>query len=92
MKSSTLIEALSARLGISRAEAEKVIDSLVGIISETLKQGEKVAITNFGCFYVHTQKGRIGVHPRNFGKIQIAPVNVAKFRAGEGLKAAVRQS
>jgi len=92
MNKAGLIEALAERLGIGRQEAEKSVNSLVDIITETISRGEEVTITGFGTFSVHQRKGRVGVNPRNPSeKIDIPSVRTPKFKAGKSLKEAVRR-
>jgi len=91
MNKSALIEIYAERLGVGRAEAEKSLNTLVEIITETVKNGGEVTITGFGTFSVHQRKGRIGVNPRNVTeKIEIPSVRTPKFKAGKALKEAVR--
>jgi DNA-binding protein HU-beta len=91
MNKASLAEALAERSGTGKQEAEKMINALVEIITNTIKNGEEVAITGFGAFSVRERKGRTGVHPRNvLEKIEIPPVKVPKFKPGKSLKEAVR--
>lgn len=91
MNKAALAQQLAERMGTNKAEAEKVVDTLFEIITNSLKSGEEVTVTGFGAFSVHERKGRVGVNPRNLGeKIQIPPVKVPKFKAGKNLKEAVR--
>jgi len=91
MNKNDLIDALSGKLGSPRSEAEKILNTLVDLITETLKKGEEVSITGFGQFSVSDRAARAGVNPqRPTEKIQIPATKVPKFKAGKGLKDAVR--
>ncbi|PIR97555.1 MAG: DNA-binding protein [Candidatus Doudnabacteria bacterium CG10_big_fil_rev_8_21_14_0_10_41_10] len=91
MNKAALIDVLSERLGIGKSESEKTLNTLVEVITNTIKNGEEVTITGFGAFSVHQRKGRIGVNPRNPSeKIDIPSVRTPKFKAGKSLKEAVR--
>ncbi|MEK9180678.1 MAG: HU family DNA-binding protein [Patescibacteria group bacterium] len=91
MNKASLIDVLAERLGVPRAESEKMINTLFEVITDTIKNGQEVTITGFGAFSVRERKGRTGVNPRNISeKIQIPPVKVPKFKAGKSLKEAVR--
>ncbi len=86
-----LAEAVAARLGINKVEAEKSLNAMLGIITEQLKGGGEVNLTGFGAFSVSNRAPRTGVNPQNPSeKIQIAATKVPKFKAGKGLKEAVR--
>lgn len=91
MNKATLIDVLAERTGSVRVEAEKMVNTLFEIITDTIKRGEEVTVTGFGSFSTHNRKGRIGVNPRNLSeKINIPTVRVPKFKAGIALKKAVK--
>lgn len=91
MNKSDLIEVLAARLSVTYSEAERMLNTFINLIYESLKDGEKVNISGFGQFSVSHRAARIGVNPRNPSqKIQIPELNTPKFRAGEAFKEAVK--
>lgn len=91
MNKSELTEILAARLGITHSEAERMLNTLISIIYEQLKAGQKVNISGFGQFSVSHRASRLGVNPRlPQQKIQIPELNTPKFKAGEAFKAAVK--
>ena len=53
----------NAHGGMSFADAQKIVDTILGIIKERLTRGEKVLLTGFGCFRVVERKERKGVNP-----------------------------
>lgn len=91
MNKQELIDALAAKLGSGKQEAEKSLQAFVDVITDALRSGNEVNISGFGSFSVSNRAARMGVNPQNpEQKIQIAAVKVPKFRAGKGLKDAVR--
>lgn len=91
MHKQELIEALANKLSVNKAEAEKFLEGFVAVVQETLRAGGEVSISGFGVFSVRERPARMGVNPQNPAqKIQIAATKVPKFRAGKGLKDAVR--
>ncbi len=90
MNKDKLVDMVSAKLGSTKAEAERAINAILDEISSSLSKGEEVSLTGFGTFAVSSRKARPGVNPRTGEKIQIAAVKVPKFRAGKNLKEAVR--
>ena len=91
MNKQELIDALASKLGTGKLEAEKALQAFVDVITESLRAGSEVNISGFGAFSVSNRAARMGVNPQNPAeKIQIAAVKVPKFRAGKGLKDAVR--
>jgi len=91
MNKSDLIEQLAAKLSVTYSEAERMLNTFINLVYETLKGGDKVNISGFGQFSVSHRAPRIGVNPRNpTQKIQIPELNTPKFRAGEAFKDAVK--
>jgi DNA-binding protein HU-beta len=89
MNKSQLIEAVAADSGLSRADAGRAIDSLLGTVSKTLKKGDEVAITGFGKFSVVKRAARKGVNPRTGEPVKIKASKAPKFTAGATLKTTV---
>lgn len=91
MNKAGLAEALANKVGLSKKEGEAVVEALAEIVTSTLVSGGTVNIAGFGQFSAKTRKGRIGVNPQNPSeKIQIPSVVVPKFKAGKGLKDALK--
>ncbi len=91
MNKSDLIEQLAAKLSVTYSEAERMLNTFINLVYETLKNGDKVNISGFGQFSVSHRAPRIGVNPRNPSqKIQIPELNTPKFRAGEAFKDAIK--
>jgi len=53
----------NAHGGISYADAQKIVDLILGIMKDRLRRGEKVLLSGFGCFRVVERKERRGVNP-----------------------------
>lgn len=91
MVKSELIEQLAVRQGITASEAERMLNNLIALIYDELRQDNKVTISGFGQFSVSHRAARIGVNPRNPSvKITIPQLNTPKFRAGQAFKEAVK--
>lgn len=87
MNKAALAQAISDKVGISKKEAEDMVNAFVHIVITELQRGETVNIAGFGQFSAKTRAGRIGVNPQDPDqKIQIPPVTVPKFKAGKALK------
>lgn len=91
MVKSELIEQLAVRQGITASEAERMLNNLIALIYERLREDDKVSISGFGQFSVSHRAARIGVNPRQPSqKITIPQLNTPKFRAGQAFKEAVK--
>jgi DNA-binding protein HU-beta len=92
MNKAELISFLADKVGITKKQGEDVVEALVVVITDTLKSGGEVNIAGFGSFQARTRKGRVGVNPQNTSiKIDIPSVTVPKFKAGKGLKDALKR-
>ncbi len=77
--------------GITKKQAEAIIQTLTSTIIEELKNDKEVTIAGFGTFLSRTRHARGGVNPRNPDeRITIPAVKVAKFRTGKNLKDALK--
>ena len=52
MNKTELIAALGANAGLTKKEAEKVLNAFVDVVTETLAKEEKFQIVGFGSFEV----------------------------------------
>lgn len=88
-----LAQKIADKVGVSKKEAEEMIAAFVEITTTTLQAGSNVTIAGFGAFSAKTRAGRIGVNPQDpTKKITIPPVTVAKFKAGQKLKKALKEN
>lgn len=91
MNKQEVIDALAAKLGMGKAEAEKVLEGFTEVVMDALKTGQEVNISGFGSFLVSARSARMGVNPQKpEERIQIPATRVPKFRAGKNLKDAVK--
>ncbi len=91
MNKAMLAEQIAHKVGVSKKEAEAMLEALVDITISELKANNEVTISGFGAFSAKTRAGRVGVNPQNpTEKIQIPPVTVPKFKAGKSLKDALK--
>ena len=90
MTKADLAQKISSVLGTSKADGERAINTVIDEITRALKSGQDVALTGFGTFTVSNRKARQGINPQTGAKIQIPAMKVPKFKAGKGLKEAVR--
>jgi DNA-binding protein HU-beta len=89
MNQTDLIAAVAERAGLSKADAGKALEALVGAITDTLKQGDEVRISGFGTFGVSERGERQGRNPQTGEAITIGASKSAKFTAGKAVKDAL---
>ena len=90
MNRADLVEKIAVGTKLSKADATRVLEVMVGSIKESLKKGQKVTLVGFGTFSVSNRKERIGRNPRTGEEIKIPATNGLKFTAAQGLKDTVK--
>jgi DNA-binding protein HU-beta len=86
MNKSDLIDAIAADAGISKAAAKLALESFLGNVGSTLKNGGKVSLVGFGSWSVSERAAREGRNPQSGATIQISAKKVVKFKAGADLE------
>ena len=91
MTKQDLVNAAAAQAGVTKKDAQAVLDALIEAITGALKDGDSVTITGFGTFRVSQRAARTGVNPRNpEEKIKIPAMRLPAFKAGKTFKDALR--
>ncbi len=80
-----------AETGLTKKQAAEALDALLDAITASLKRGDSVLLTGFGKFEVRTRAARTGINPKTLEKIQLPETKVPAFKAGKGLKEAVKR-
>ena len=89
MNKSELIEAV-AKVTSTKKEAAEVVNTVIDSITKSLKKGKDVTLIGFGTFKVAKRKARVGRNPQTGKEIKIKAKKVPVFKAGSGLKEAVK--
>ncbi len=89
MNKTELIAAVAAKAGLTKKDAERVVNATVETITAELKKGEKVSLSGFGIFEVKEREARVGRNPRTKEQIQIPATRLPAFKASKTLKDAV---
>lgn len=90
MNKQAIVEAVHAKIGGTKVQAEQAVDTMVESIINTLKRGEEVSIAGVGIFSVKHRAARDARNPRTGETIKVAAMKVPKFRAAKALKEAVK--
>jgi DNA-binding protein HU-beta len=90
MNKQELIDSVADGAELTKADAGRAVDAVVSTISDALRAGEKVAITGFGSFEVRQRAARTGRNPQTGATMQVPASKAPAFKAGKGLKDAVR--
>ncbi len=90
MTKADLIANISKEAKITKAAAEKALNSFTSNVTKALKKGDKLTLTGFGTFMVSKRKARSGRNPRTGKEIKIPATKVAKFKPGNKLRDTVK--
>ncbi|OGT12732.1 MAG: DNA-binding protein, partial [Gallionellales bacterium RIFOXYB12_FULL_54_9] len=86
MNRKELIDALAAKTGSTKTDADKNIAALIEIITETLGKGDNLALVGFGTFEVRERAARTGRNPATGAQLDIAASKTPAFKPGATLK------
>lgn len=84
-----LVETIATKHQLSKAEAGRVLDTILDAVVGTVKKGDSVSLVGFGTFKQVARAARTGFNPQAGTKIKIAAAKVPKFTPGSAFKAAV---
>ena len=86
MNKSDLVDVVSGKADMSKADAGRAIDATTSAVAGELAGGGSVALVGFGTFSVSHRAARMGRNPATGETIHIDARNVPKFKAGKALK------
>jgi DNA-binding protein HU-beta len=89
MNKSELIDAIAAEADLTKVDAAKALDAVLGAIVGAVASGDAVSLIGFGSFKPSARAAREGKNPKTGEKLSIAATTVPKFTAGANFKAAV---
>ncbi|RKZ15704.1 DNA-binding protein [bacterium] len=91
MNKKQLVEHIAKEAGLSKKQAQKAVEAMLGGITKALKKGDKVTFVGFGTFMVRKRKARKARNPRDPSQIIKVPARkVPVFKPGTGLKNIVK--
>lgn len=73
----------------SKAAAERLVNSMLCIIKDELKEHRDVCFSGFGTFTTVNRKETVGRNPQTGAELVIPATVAPKFKAGQPLKDAV---
>ena len=89
MTRTELVANVAEKSGITKKQADVVLNSLFESIKQALVEGDKVQIIGFGTFEIRNRAARKGRNPQTNEEIDIPASKLPSFKAGKALKEAV---
>ena len=90
MNRADLVTRISKDADLTKRQAEKALNALVDSVQEALSKGDSVTLVGFGTFTVMSRAARKGRNPQTGREIFILASKTPKFKAGKGLREAIR--
>jgi len=86
MNKSDLVARIAEGAELTKAQAEKVLNTFIAEAIAALKTGGKITLVGFGTFSAVARAARTGRNPQTGKAIKIAAKTNGKFTPGRGLK------
>lgn len=90
MNRAELIERIATSNDLSRAAADRLVDSVFQAIVEAVRSGDGLSIVGFGTFKAIDRAARTARNPATGEEIKVAARKVPKFTPGSAFKAALQ--
>jgi len=84
-----IIQDVYEKLGLSKKDSARLVDSVFDIMKDCLARGEKIKISGFGNFIVKDKKSRRGRNPQTGEEIEISARKVLTFKSSQVLRKAL---
>lgn len=91
MTKADIIQDVYNKLGFSKRDSARIVESVFDIMKETLARGEKIKISGFGNFVVNDKRTRKGRNPQTGETIEISRRRVLTFKASQVLRNSLNQ-
>lgn len=84
-----IIQNVCDKLGFSKKDSARIVESVFDIMKDELAKGLKVKISGFGNFVVKEKNSRRGRNPQTGAEIEISARRVLTFKSSQVLKKAL---
>ncbi len=91
MTKADLVEKIFEKIGLSKKEAQEIIEILFDTMKQAFVEGESVKVSGFGTFNVRQKMSRRGRNPKTGEDLEITPRRVITFRASNQVKSSVEK-
>jgi len=92
MTKKDIILRISEETDLKQIHVKEVVQRTFDLIVDSLSQGKKVELRNFGIFKVKTRKGRMGRNPRTGSSVNIPDKKIVSFKPGMKMKVDVKEN
>lgn len=89
MTKADIAERIHTTIGLSKKESADVLETVLSLMKDTLKSGEKIKISGFGSFEVKQKNNRKGRNPHTGETITIDARRILTFKTSDVLKRSI---
>ncbi len=82
-----LVNRLLGSTGLTQAQARIAVETILGMIKDSLIRGERIELRGFGVFEIRPRKTGIGRNPRTGEVVPLRPGRAVRFKPGKSLRA-----
>lgn len=86
MKKSTIISEITEKTNLPKKEVVLVVDTMLDVITTSLKEGDSVSISGFGSFLLVERKPKELYLPGTKNKVYVKAKRAVRFRPSKKLK------
>jgi len=86
-----IVENVYEKVGFSKKEVAKIVETIFDIIKENLEKEDKIKISGFGNFVVRKKRARRGRNPQTGDDIEISSRRILTFKPSQVLRAALNR-
>jgi integration host factor subunit alpha len=91
MTKADLVDRIYEKIGLSKKEAQEIVEILFDTMKQTFIEGESVKISGFGTFNVRKKVARRGRNPQTGDDLEITPRKVITFKTSNQLKSLIEK-
>ena len=86
MTKADIADSIFEKVGLSKKEAQDIIEIIFDTLKQTFKEGESVKVSGFGTFHVRKKAARRGRNPKTGELVDVQPKRLPYFKVGKELK------
>ena len=86
MNKTELIAAVAQSTGVTKKDAEHIVNATFDTIAAQVAEGQRVQISGFGTFETKVRQARVGRNPKTNEPVQIAASTIPTFKPAKARK------
>jgi integration host factor subunit beta len=89
MLKSELVSKIANQNKLTKSDAERIVSTVFGTITDALLNGDRVELRGFGILSVRNRKARVGRNPKTGEQVNVKAKRVPFFKAGKSVNDAL---